>query len=198
MHFALSSRSIHLCVDMQRLFSAEGPWPTPWMKQVLPSIERLAHHHPDRTVFTRFVTPERPEDVRGAWRIFYARWPETTRRRIDPALLELMPNLAALVPPAVVFDKPVYSAFGGHRLHDHLLARGTDALIISGAETDVCVLATVMGAVDHGYPVIVVKDGVCSSSDSGHESLLGMFEQRLSQQICVASADEVLASWPDD
>ena len=26
----------HLCLDMQRLFSFEGPWPTPWMERVLP------------------------------------------------------------------------------------------------------------------------------------------------------------------
>ena len=25
----LTERSVHLCVDMQRIFSAEGPWPTP-------------------------------------------------------------------------------------------------------------------------------------------------------------------------
>ena len=30
----LTERSVHLCVDMQRIFSAEGPWPTPWMDRV--------------------------------------------------------------------------------------------------------------------------------------------------------------------
>ena len=30
----LTERSVHLCVDMQRLFSADGPWPTPWMDKV--------------------------------------------------------------------------------------------------------------------------------------------------------------------
>jgi hypothetical protein len=27
----LGPRAAHLCIDMQRLFSREGPWPTPWM-----------------------------------------------------------------------------------------------------------------------------------------------------------------------
>ena len=36
-----------------------------------------------------------------------------------------------------------------------------------------CVLATVIGAVDHGYRVIVVvTDAVCSSSDEGHDAML--------------------------
>ena len=58
--------SIHLCVDMHRLFSAEGP--TPWMDKVLPLVVALAGRHPERTVFTRFIPPERPEQLPGMWR----------------------------------------------------------------------------------------------------------------------------------
>ena len=50
----LTERSFHLCVDMQRIFSVEGPWPTPWMEKVLPVALALANRHPERTVFTRF------------------------------------------------------------------------------------------------------------------------------------------------
>ena len=105
-------------------------------------------------MFTRFITPATP--ATGRWRSYYEKWRETKRDRLDPRLLDLMPPLAALVPPAGVFDKPVYSAFAGHKLHRHLQARGTDTLLVTGSETDVCVLATVIGAVDHGYRVIVV------------------------------------------
>ena len=44
-----------------------------------------------------------------------------------------------------------YSAFAEPRLIEHLRQRETDALIVSGSETDVCVLATVLDAVDIGY-----------------------------------------------
>jgi nicotinamidase-related amidase len=43
-----------------------------------------------------------------------------------------------------------YSAFAEPRLIEHLRQRETDALIVSGSETDVCVLATVRDAVDIG------------------------------------------------
>jgi nicotinamidase-related amidase len=183
---------------MQRLFSEDGPWPTPWMKRVLPQVARLTQRFPQRTVFTRFITPLRPEDMPGTWRVYYERWRQATREHLHPALLELMPSLAAFVPPATVIDKPVYSAFAGHRLRDHLLARHADTLIVSGAETDVCVLATILGAVDHGYRVIVVKDAVCSSSDKGHDSLLQLFEQRFSLQLETADTEEILSAWPRD
>jgi nicotinamidase-related amidase len=58
--FPLTERSVHLCVDMQRIFSAVGPWPTPWMEKVLPVVGALVSRHPERTVFTRFIPPERP------------------------------------------------------------------------------------------------------------------------------------------
>jgi hypothetical protein len=53
--FPLTERGVHLCVDMQRIFSAEGPWPTPWVERVLPVVATLAGRHPGRTVFTRFI-----------------------------------------------------------------------------------------------------------------------------------------------
>jgi len=54
---------------------------------------------------------------------------------------------------------------------------------VTGSETDVCVLATVLGAVDHGYRVIVVTDAVCSSSDEGHDAMLKLYRERYSLQI---------------
>jgi hypothetical protein len=49
---------------MQRLFSSEGPWATPWMERVLPVVAAVAERFPERTVFTRFITPQRLEDRR--------------------------------------------------------------------------------------------------------------------------------------
>lgn len=191
----LSPRAVHLCVDMQRIFSPEGPWPTPWMERVLPVVTRIAERFPERTVFTRFVTPNSPDEATGRWRTYYERWRETTRDRLHPSLLELLPPLARLVPPARVFDKPVYSAFAGHKLHRHLQEYHADALIVTGSETDVCVLATVLGAVDHGYRVIVVTDALCSSSDEGHDNLLAIYRNRYSQQIETADSETILSHW---
>src|SRR5918995_3481060 len=99
----IPASAVHLCVDMQRIFSPEGPWPTPWMERVLPVVTRIAERFPERTVFTRFVTPNSPDEATGRWRTYYERWRETTRDRLDPSLLELLPPLTRLVPPARVF-----------------------------------------------------------------------------------------------
>ncbi|HEY8580792.1 MAG TPA: cysteine hydrolase [Beijerinckiaceae bacterium] len=191
----LTERTVHLCVDMQRIFMPEGPWATPWMTRVLPRVERLVAHAPEATIFTRFITPERPEDMPGAWRAYYERWPQATRRHLDPAMLDLAPQLARYVPPAKVFDKPVYSAFAGRKLAEELRAREADTLVVSGAETDMCVLSTVLGAVDLGYRVVIATDCVCSSSDACHDALLTVYRDRFSIQVQTAESEEVLAHW---
>jgi nicotinamidase-related amidase len=191
----LTERSVHLCVDMQRLFSAGGPWPTPWMEKVLPVVVALASRHPERTIFTRFIPPERPEQMPGMWRRYYARWRVATREVLPLELLQLMPPLAALCPPATIIDKTRYSAFAEPDLITHLQRREADTLIVSGSETDVCVLATVLHAVDIGYRVIVVRDAICSSSDEGHEMLMRLYHTRYTEQIETADAETILGRW---
>jgi len=191
----LNDRTVHICVDMQRLFASEGPWTTPWMPRVLPQCVALSEMRPKATIFTRFITPPAPEAAVGTWREFYRRWPETTRDRLDPVLLELVPELARFAPPAPVFDKPVYSAFASSKLLAHLRERSVDTVVLSGAETDVCVLSTALGAVDHGYRVVIATDAVCSYSDVGHDSLLALFRDRFSQQISAATVEEILDRW---
>jgi nicotinamidase-related amidase len=180
---------------MQRIFSAEGPWATPWMQRVLPVVVEIATRHPERTVFTRFIPPQRPQDMPGMWQSYYRRWQESTRERIDPALLELLPDLARFCPPAVVINKARYSGFAEPYLLAHLHERAADGLVVTGSETDVCVLATVLGAVDLGYRVIVVTDAVCSSSDEGHDALLEVYHRRYAEQIETAKAETVLGLW---
>jgi nicotinamidase-related amidase len=191
----LTARSVHLCIDMQRLFTADGPWPTPWMDRVLPTVVRIAERFPERTVFTRFLPPVRADDMPGTWRRYYEKWQDTTREKLDPRLLELVPALAALAPRTHVIDKTRYSAFALTTLSTHLQARGADALVVTGSETDVCVLATVLGAVDRGYRVVLVTDGVCSGSDEGHDCLLTIYRNRYSEQIETADSATVLSAW---
>ncbi len=47
---------------------------------------------------------------------YYTRWRAATRESLDLNLLELMPPLAALCPPATVIDKTRYSGFAEPRL----------------------------------------------------------------------------------
>jgi len=73
---------------------------------VLPAVEEIVSRFPDRTVFTRFVPPARPQDMPGSWQRYYQRWSDLTLSRLDPSLIELVPSLARFVPPAAVIEPP--------------------------------------------------------------------------------------------
>ena len=73
----------------------------------------LVEFDPARTIFIRFIQPQSPEDVDGAWRRYYRRWACMTRDALAPEQIELVPELASFVPPAQVEDKTVMSAWPG-------------------------------------------------------------------------------------
>ena len=187
--------TIHLCIDMQRLFDAGGPWPTPWMQRVLPVVVAMVERSPRHTVFTRFIPPSTPDQAHGNWRAYFEKWADVTRSALAPECLRLVSALERFVPPACVFDKSVYSAFANGALHMRLQTKRIDTLIVTGSETDVCVLSTVLSAVDVGYRIVVVKDGLCSSSDASHDTLLALYAKRFDIQVERATAEEVLDCW---
>ncbi|MHB0668736.1 cysteine hydrolase family protein [Roseomonas mucosa] len=114
---------------------------------------------------------------------------------LPPEAIDLLPPLARFVPPAEVLDKTVYSPWSGTELEERLRARDVDTLVITGVETDVCVLAAVLGAVDRGYRVVLPTDALCSSSDRTHDALLALYRERYGQQVETARMADILSAW---
>jgi len=85
------------------------------------------------------------------WRHYYERWGSMSIARLGPEMIGLVPELGRYVPPARIFDKHVYSPWTGTDLHHQLRGDGIDTVIITGGETHVCVLATMLGAIDWGF-----------------------------------------------
>ena len=187
--------AVHLCIDMQNIFAEGGVWATPWMKRVLPKVVEITARQPERTVFTRFVTPMAAEDRPGQWQNYYRRWPQVTRAILPISQLDIIPALARFAPPATIIDKPFYSAFTNSNLLRFLTDKAVDTLVITGTETDVCVLSTTLSAIDFGYRTVLVEDALCSSSDRGHNALMTMYRTRLSEQIELLRAEELADLW---
>jgi nicotinamidase-related amidase len=191
----LTTSCAHLCVDMQNLFAEKTAWHTPWMERVLPVVERISNRYPEQTIFTRFIPAAHPGEGHGTWKRYYERWAEMTQEALAPGMVDLVPSLARLVPPAQVLDKARYSPWVEPELEAMLRRRGIDTLVITGAETDVCVLAAVLGAVDRGYRVVIPTDALCSSSDRTHDALLTLYRERYGQQVETVTTDELLEAW---
>lgn len=188
----MTGKWAHLCIDMQRMFAEDTPWHVPWMREVSPQIEELSGRHPENTIFTRFVTPLRPETMEGMWRAYYEKWRLMTREHLDPDLIDLIPSLKTLVPPARIFDKMTYSPWVSGELHGTLWKEGIGTVVLTGGETDVCVLSAALGAIDLGYRVVVLKDAVCSGADDTHDASLELLGDRFSVQLDLSTTEEFL------
>jgi len=180
---------------MQRLFAEPGVWHAPGFADILPRVVRLARHAPSQTVLTRFVPAHTPEDATGAWRGYYEGWRSVTLAETGHEPVALVDPLRTLAPPARVCDKSTHSAFNSGDFRDVATYSGAEVLVLTGVETDVCVLGTALDAIDEGYYVVVVGDAVASSVPECHRATLDSILPRFDEQAVVATTAEVLASW---
>jgi nicotinamidase-related amidase len=95
-----------------------------------------------------------------------------------------------------MLDKHVYSPCTGIAPHMQLRDAGINTLVITGGETDVCVLATTLGAIDWGFRVILVIDGLCSPADETHDTMMNICRNRFGEQVETVTTDTLLESWP--
>jgi nicotinamidase-related amidase len=181
---------------MQRMFAESTEWKMAWLARILPNVLSITSAHPEKTIFTRFIPAQRPGQGVGMWRHYYERWGSMTIDRLGPEMIGLVPDLAQFVPPARTFDKHAYSPWTGSDLHQQLRSGGIDTLVITGGETDVCVLATMLGAIDWGFRVILVTDALCSSADETHDAMMNAYLNRFGEQVETVTTDVLLESWP--
>ncbi|PZO57678.1 MAG: hydrolase [Leifsonia xyli] len=154
-------------IDMQQVFTGESPWAAPRYDHAGAGIERLLPRFTGRTVFTRFVAPQRPQ---GAWVPYYREWPFALVPGADPlyALTEPFASAAGDRNDPVVTE-PTFGKWGTGLqavVGDH------PHLVLTGVSTDCCVLSTALAAADAGATVTVVADACAGASDADHERAL--------------------------
>jgi nicotinamidase-related amidase len=184
-------------VDMQRIFAELPGWRVDTLPRIVPAVKRLALRHPERTVFTRFLTAKSAGKAKGAWQHYYLHWSTATRERLAPGMLDLIEPLAAVAHGSEVCNKTTYSPFENGSFGRALRRRDTDTLVVAGVETDVCVLATVLGAVDRGLRVVIATDAVTSGCLPGHDCVLQVMLPRHDRQVELATTRQILAAWRD-
>jgi nicotinamidase-related amidase len=147
---ALGPKTLHVCIDMQLMFASETKWSSEAIWRALPAILEISGRYASQTVFTRFICPRDLSETSGQWTRFYADAEGMLSSQLHLSMMDLLPELAKFIPPAKIFDRKVFSALASSELRA-LLAQGSiDTLVISGFETDVCVLATVLTAIEGG------------------------------------------------
>jgi nicotinamidase-related amidase len=191
----LGPDTVHVAVDMQRLFAEDTAWRVPSFAEILPNVCRLASHRPERTLYPRFITPASASAARGVWQSYYRRWPQVTDGRIPDDQLDLVAALAELAPASARIDKEGFSSYSGPGFAPALGRLGARTMVVSGVETDICVLGTALVAVDRGLRVVIAVDAVTSSSLPGHRATLEHIFPRHRPMIELAATEAILAAW---
>ncbi len=172
-----ASRAVNwalVVIDMQRGFLDPGEaMEVPAARDIVPRIAALlavfrAKRLP--VVFTEFVYdpnvpllvgdlhPEHRPAISGAPTGFGR--PSSSCLAGHPSA-ETVPALAPR-PDELVVRKHWYDAFAGSPLDGALRARDVTSLVLTGTMTDICVLATAIGAFNREYRVTVVADAVAT------------------------------------
>ena len=127
--------------------------------------------------------------------------------RVARAFIAKVPALRTLAPgthwPAVdariapragepVLVKLFASAFFGTPLAAMLASSGADTVVVTGASTSGCVRATVVDALQHGYRVVVPREGVADRQRGPHEAALFDIDAKYGDVVGTAEAEALL------
>ena len=112
-------------------------------------------------------------------------------------LVEIDPRIEPRAGEPVLVKKGA-SAFFGTDLAERLRAEGVDTVLVCGATTSGCVRASVVDAVQHGFPTLVVREAVGDRARAPHEANLFDIEQKYGDVVSLDDALSYLSAVPQE
>jgi ureidoacrylate peracid hydrolase len=98
-------------------------------------------------------------------------------------------------PDEPVIDKRWYDGFAGSALDGALRARDVTSLVVTGTMTDICVLATVIGAFNREYRVTVVEDAVATLWPEIQRATLDIIARAYGRVVSSKQIEDTVADW---
>jgi len=200
-------RTALLVVDMQRGFLDPGEaMEVPPARETVPVIRRLLDRFRAKrlpVVFTEFTYSEAAPLLVGRLHPEHRPAPSGAPRgfgRPSASCLEGTPSAETIDalrpgPGELVVRKRWYDGFAGTPLDGALRARGVTALVVTGTMTDICVLATVVGAFNREYRVLVVEDGVSTLWPPIQHAALDIVGRAYGRVVSSQEILDTVAAW---
>ena len=200
-------RTALLVVDMQRGFlDAGAALEVPAAREAVPVVRRLLDAFRSRglpVAFTEFVYsarvpllvgelhPEHRPAEPGRPQGFG--WPSSSCLE-GTASAETVPELAPAAGELVI-RKHWYDGFAGTALDGGLRARRVTSLVVTGTMTDICVLATVVGAFNREYRITVVEDAVATLWPEIQQATLDIIRRAYGRVASAKAIVDVVSGW---
>jgi ureidoacrylate peracid hydrolase len=200
-------RTALLVVDMQRGFLDAGEaMEVPAARDIVPRVRELVDAFRAGglpVVFTQFVYAPRVPVLVGALHPEHQPLPPAGTPgfgRPSSSCLEGHPSVEVVPdlvpgPDDLVVRKHGYDAFAGTPLDAALRARGVECVVVTGTLTDVCVLATVVGAFHREYRITVVEDGVATLWPEIQRATLDTVRRAYGRVVPAKIVADTLSAW---
>jgi biuret amidohydrolase len=200
-------RTALLVVDMQRGFLDPGQaLEVPAAREIVPAIRTLLASFRDARLpvaFSEFVySPSMPllvgelhpehRPARSGDPVGFGR-PSSSCLEGDPSA-ETVPALAP-GPGEIVVRKRWYDAFAGTPLDGALRARSVTSLVVTGTMTDICVLATVVGAFNREYRIMVVEDATATLWPEIQRATLDIVRRAYGRVVSSKEVVDTVGQW---
>ncbi len=163
MRVKVSSRDALIVVDMQRDFMPGGALPVPEGDSIVPALNRYIDLFFGKGLpifFTRDWHPENHISFKEQGGV----WPPHCVQNTEGAMfhkdLKIPPDNRFIISKGTSPDFDAYSGFQGTVLESLLKERGVRRVFVGGVATDYCVKNTVIGALNLGFEVFLLLDGV--------------------------------------
>jgi maleamate amidohydrolase len=134
-----------------------------------------------------FTTVSYTEDDLTRAAMFIAKAPALATLRPGSRWVEVDARLGRRADEPVV-TKLFASAFFGTGLDEILRGACCDTVLVVGASTSGCVRATAVDALQYGYRVLVVRDGVADRAEDAHRASLLDLDAKYGDVISLAEA----------
>ena len=200
-------RTALVVVDMQRGFLDPGEaMEVPPAREIVPVIHALLDLFRAKglpVVFSEFVYSESAPVLIGTLHPEHKPAPPGAPRGFGhpssaclegTASADTVSDLAPR-PDELVVRKRGYDAFAGTPLDGALRARNVTSLVVTGTMTDICVLATVIGALHREYRVTVVEDGVATLWPEIQRATLDIIGRAYGRVVTGKEVADQISSW---
>ena len=200
-------RTALLVIDMQRGFLDPGEaMEVPPAREIIPRIQALLGLFREKrlpVIFTEFLYSERVPLLVGDLHPEHRRARSGVPRGFglpSSSCLEGEENVHTVSdlaprPGELVIKKHWYDAFNATPLDGALRARGVTSLVLTGTMTDICVLASVVGAFNREYRVVVVEDAVATLWPETQRATLDIFRRAFARVVSAKEVADELALW---
>ena len=163
----MNNNDLLLVIDMQNVYLPDQEWACPRITQASRNIRRLLDSGKiGNVLFTQFLAPEEPS---GRWQEYNREYRAINE---DVWLCALNDEFLPYLKQYPLALKSTFSSLKAPQVLE--AAAKADRILLTGVVAECCVLATMLEAIDLGFPIIYLPDCCAGQTPEKEARVMGV------------------------